>query len=115
MDFTIVDTAFTATSSPSTWGIAIDGSVLVLTSIDVFSFGIESDHHGIYQHTNAGNVTLTHSKVTGSTDAMLNEVAALVHIGSSQLTGGIDNSGGGSTVCIASWNGSWNPLSSSCD
>jgi hypothetical protein len=111
----IRDTSFTAVSSPSTWGVATNDSTLHLAQAEINSFGSASDHHAIYQHTTGGFLTLRDSQVYGATSSILNEVASMTRIATSQLSGTIDNAGGASMTCVASWDGGWSPLSSTCN
>ena len=109
----IADSGLEAISSATSWGVANDGAVLWLYGVDFRALG-GSDCHGVYQHTSTGTLNAFGSLLSGTTDALLNEVSSNASFASCQLDGGIDNAGGGMVECVFSWDGNLNGLNSSC-
>jgi hypothetical protein len=86
---------------------------LINTTVTVSAGG-----SGIYTYGTAGTLLIHRSTINApglGQDSIFNSTAWPVKVGGSQLVGPVNNVGGGTFVCVASYNASFVALTTACN
>jgi hypothetical protein len=109
-------TNLTASASGATnnYGVYNNYASLTIQNSSI-SAGTSANSYGIYNEAATGSYTVNvdNTKITSVSAAIRNTSAYTTRVGASQLSGATV-AGGGTFRCAASYNGSYNPLSSLC-
>jgi hypothetical protein len=91
-------------------------SAPMLKNVTVSSSGSGTWDYGLYNASGSETVTIDRSTISGDTYSIQigSQASSTLLIGASQLDGPINNDGGGTFTCAASYDGSYAALSSVC-
>jgi len=106
--------------SGDNWGYGIynggTSSAPVLQDVTVSSSGSSTADYGLYNGGGSQTLRIDRSTISGGTNSIRNgpQASPTLLVGASQLDGPIDNTGGGTFTCAASYDGSYAALTASC-
>jgi hypothetical protein len=107
---TIQDGAIEASGALSNYGVYNRGTSTVILG-SVIGTETAGSSFGVYS-VNGGTVKADSSRITGASNSILNGSGVTTRVGASLLEGPVSNQG--SLKCVASYNGSYDPLTATC-